>query len=276
MKYEDKYRLTPEENRRFAKANLTKLVFTSSRFEGVTTTMPQTQTIIDGMGVDGVSIDDINTIVQLKRGWQFAINYSKPVSLELEKDLNKIVARDTAAYPGYLRNGSGGVDTYRGEFKPPMVSEGQEKEYLDELLNNSNLSTTDKALTLMYHNMRQQMFYDGNKRTATIMANKVMIDGGAGLINVPIDTWPTWQKKIADFYFSNDMTDIKDWTYHNGIFGMEPNLEARKEYASQQLTPKEVKQNIKEYNNSQQYLKKRYYEQEREAQNQERNNNMEL
>ncbi|MFC7113460.1 hypothetical protein [Lactobacillus kullabergensis] len=50
MKYEDKFRLTPEENRRFAKTNLTKLVFTNSRFEGLTITMPQTQTIIDGSG----------------------------------------------------------------------------------------------------------------------------------------------------------------------------------------------------------------------------------
>lgn len=227
MKYEDKFHLIPEENRRLAKTYLTKLVFTTARFEGITTTMSQTQAIIDGITVNGVSIDDINTIIQLKRGWQFAINYPKPISLELEKELNKIIARDTAAYPGHLRNGSGVVDTYRGEFQPPMANKDQEQKYLDELLTSSR-SITDKALTLMYHNMRQQMFYDGNKRTATIVANKVMIEGGAGLINVPIDTWPTWQKKIADFYFSNEMTDLKGWTYQNGIFGIEPNLETRR------------------------------------------------
>lgn len=248
MNYEDKFCLTAEENRRFAKTNLTKLVFTNSRFEGVTTTMPQTQTIIDGMGVSGVSIDDINTIVQLKRGWQFAINYSGPINLSMEKKINKIVARDTAAYPGYLRNGSGGVDTYRGEFKPPMINENEEKEYLDNLLN-SSCTATDKALTLMYHNMRQQMFYDGNKRTATIVANKVMIENGAGLINMPTDRWPDWQKKIADFYFSNSMDDLKDWTYQNGIFGMEPNFEARREYASQHINPTEISQANHSYQN---------------------------
>ena len=57
------------------------------------------------------------------------------------------------------------VPTYRGEFEPPMIEEGQEQEYLKQLLV-SDRTATDKALTLMYHNMRQQMFYDGNKRTA--------------------------------------------------------------------------------------------------------------
>lgn len=64
--FEDKYSFTQDQNRRFAKMNLTRLVFTNSRFEGVNTTLPQTQTIIDGLGVDGVPIDDINVIVQLK------------------------------------------------------------------------------------------------------------------------------------------------------------------------------------------------------------------
>lgn len=72
--FEDKYSFTQDQNRRFAKMNLTRLVFTNSRFEGVNTTLPQTQTIIDGLGVDGVPIDDINVIVQLKRAWQYIIN----------------------------------------------------------------------------------------------------------------------------------------------------------------------------------------------------------
>ena len=78
--FEDKYSFTQDQNRRFAKMNLTRLVFTNSRFEGVNTTLPQTQTIIDGLGVDGVPIDDINVIVQLKRAWQYIINEDRPVS----------------------------------------------------------------------------------------------------------------------------------------------------------------------------------------------------
>ncbi|WP_274383960.1 hypothetical protein [Lactobacillus laiwuensis] len=39
-----------------------------------------------GLGVDGIPIDDINIIVQLKRGWQFAINEKMPLGLKLRKE----------------------------------------------------------------------------------------------------------------------------------------------------------------------------------------------
>lgn len=65
--YPDKFHLTKEQNRRFAKKNLVRLVFTNSRFDRLNITLPQTQTIIDGMSAADVSIDDIKVIVQLKR-----------------------------------------------------------------------------------------------------------------------------------------------------------------------------------------------------------------
>lgn len=167
MLYEDKFNLTPEENRALAKTNLTQLVYTNSRFEGITASLTETQAIIDGLSVDGVPIDDINTIVQLQKGWQFVINCSELVNLKMEKKINEIVARDTAAFPGNLRTGSGSVETYRGEYIPSMISEEKEQVYLEKLLT-SEQSATDQAMTLMYHNMQQQMFYDGNKRTAMI------------------------------------------------------------------------------------------------------------
>ena len=82
-------------------------------------------------------------------------------------------------------------------------------------------SITDKAMTLMYHNMRNQLFWDGNKRTATLAANKLMIDNGAGLINVPLNKWDKWNELISEFYLTGKMDKLKDWTYENGIQGIE-------------------------------------------------------
>lgn len=91
----------------------------------------------------------------------------------------------------------------------------------------------------MFHNMRQQMFWDGNKRSATLAANKLMIENGAGLIAVPEDKYPIFLKKISDYYYSSDMSEVKDWTYKNGVQGITPRHE--KNYKSK------VDPNIQKY-----------------------------
>lgn len=213
------YHLTKDQNRRYAKSNLTNLVFTNSRFEGLTTTLPQTQTIIDGMSVEGVPIDDINIIVQLKRGWQYIINSDEPLDMKFLQNINKIVARDESLDPGNFRTGNGNVATDKGEFIPELFNFDKESVYLTKILQ-SNRSATDKSLTLMYHMMRGQWFWDGNKRTATLAANKLMIDNGAGLINVPVNKWEKWNELISNYYYSGNMTELKEWTYQEGIQGV--------------------------------------------------------
>ena len=115
----------------------------------------------------------------------------------------------------------GFVATLRGDFVPPDVDEQAEEKYLKELLENKNKSATEKSIELMYHLMRNQIFWDGNKRTATLIANKYMIDNGAGLINIPLDYWDEWNKLISDYYYDNDMSKIKEWTYNIGIQGID-------------------------------------------------------
>ncbi len=220
--YPDKYHLTQEQNRRFARKNLVRLVFTNSRFEGLNTTLPQTQTIIDGMSAAGVSIDDTNVIVQLKRGWQYVIRGNKPLSLKIEQNINLLVARYDSLDPGSFRTGNVTVELRNGngEYTSQKFVYEDEVDFFDSLMQ-KNTSITDKAMTLMYHDMRNQIFWDGNKRTATLAANKLMIDHGAGLINVPLDKWNTWNDLISKFYLSGDMKELKDWTYQNGIQGIE-------------------------------------------------------
>ena len=215
-----KYHLSVEQNKRLARSNLTRLVYVNSRFEGLITTLQQTQTIIDGLGVDGVSIDDINIIIQLKRGWQYTINSDEGINLDFLKKANKIVALNESLAPGELRTGNGAVSTMKGEYIPPQVNQEQEELFLTQLLLDKNRTNTDKALTLMYHLMRNQIFWDGNKRTATLAANKIMINSGAELINVPLDRWPKWNQLISEFYFSGDMEELKQWTYDYGIQGV--------------------------------------------------------
>ncbi|WP_235720966.1 Fic family protein [Ligilactobacillus salivarius] len=137
------------------------------------------------------------------------------------KNINSVVAKMDSLAPGELRNGSGFVATLRGDFVPPDVDEQAEEKYLQKLLENKDKFATEKSIELMYHLMRNQIFWDGNKRTATLIANKYMIDNGVGLINIPLDYWDEWNKLISDYYYDNDMSKFKEWTYKVGIQGID-------------------------------------------------------
>ena len=71
-----------------------------------------------------------------------------------------------------------------------------EQEALEALGNNLNYiveeilkieNVTERAIEFMLYGMRKQLFWDGNKRTSTISANKIMIENGCGIIKVPDD-----------------------------------------------------------------------------------------
>lgn len=220
MAYEDKYHLTRDMNRRYARSNFDALVHTNSRFEGINTTLPQTQAIMRGLGVNGVSLDDSNTIVQIKRGWDYITQEDAPISLQIEQNINLIVAKYDALIPGELRSGQGAVDIGdENDWVPPMIDAQVEEKWLTDLMA-ADKSTTEKAMRLMYHDMRQQIFWDGNKRSATLAANKVMIDGGAGLINVPLTIWGEWNELIAVYYKNGEVRPLLDWTYAHAVQGV--------------------------------------------------------
>ena len=67
------------------------------------------------------------------------------------------------------------------------------------------------------------MFIDGNKRTAMLFANKIMIDGGCGIISISKENQAEFFKKLIKFYETNDMSDLKQWIYDTSIDGINLN-----------------------------------------------------
>ena len=81
-------------------------------------------------------------------------------------------------------------------------------------------NATERAITYMLYGMRSQLFWDGNKRTSTIAANKIMISNGAGIIKVPDNKLEEFNKLLTEFYNTNDMTKISKFIYENCIDGI--------------------------------------------------------
>lgn len=214
-KYPNKIHLAPAAMQQLLTQKLPQLIVMNARLEDVKVTESEVKKILQMAMGTSLAQTDYDIIVQLSLAWKMILAETGPVNLALEQRLNTIIDLDSAA-PGMFRNGTGSVMTTRGEFMPPEINEKQEAAYLNELLTSAK-STTEKALTLMYHNMCNQLFYDGNKRTALMIANKLMLDQGAGLICIPLAKFTTWMNKLTNFYFTNNMTELNNWTYQNGI-----------------------------------------------------------
>lgn len=72
----------------------------------------------------------------------------------------------------------------------------------------------------MLYGMRSQLFWDGNKRTSTICANKIMIENGTGIIKVPDNKLEEFNRLLSEFYSTNDNFKIKQFIYDNCIDGI--------------------------------------------------------
>ncbi len=214
----NKYNMTLEQNIFVAKRNIVDYIWKSANLEGINVTFPQTYTIYEGAVVNGVSADDIVTIMNLKNTWKFLFaNINKELNIEFLFRLNDYVARSESLEWGKLRYGKVGIAGT--DYVPSIpVKENVERE-LTDILKIDN--PTSRALTLMLWGMRSQLFWDGNKRTSTFAANKIMIQNGCGVISINQDNTQEFNRLLTAYYESNDMNTIKEFLYEKCIDGID-------------------------------------------------------
>lgn len=81
-------------------------------------------------------------------------------------------------------------------------------------------NATERAIESMLYGMRAQLFWDGNKRTSIICANKIMIENGVGIIKVPDNKLEEFHRLLSDFYTTNDRMKIKQFIWDKCIDGI--------------------------------------------------------
>lgn len=102
---ENKYNLTLEQNIFLAKKNLVENVYAGARMEGLNVTFPQTKTILEGVNVPNLKIDEIQCILNLRDAWKFVINNIKEeFNLNFICKVNEHVSRNESLEWGKLRS----------------------------------------------------------------------------------------------------------------------------------------------------------------------------
>ena len=222
---DDKYNLTKEQNIFIAKRNIVDYIWKSANLEGIAVTYPDTQVIYDGGVVNGLAVDDIVVINNLKYAWKFILETDVLYDLNLLYYLHRLVMDKLVPFGDLGKLRSTPVNTGGTKWKPDFPIESKIKEGLDEVLSQVGKSKTLIAIDVMLYIMRSQMFIDGNKRVAMLFANKYMIDNGCGIITIANDIQKTFYEKLIKFYESGDVSDLEKWLYDNAIDGIDYNNE---------------------------------------------------
>lgn len=209
--------LSPEviSNLDFARANMKSNIYDQAVLEGVATTFPQTEEIIENGTVNGMTADDVQKILNLKHAWEFILDNDV-----IQADSNYYLLCHIAKLvnEGFFHDGGRirGVPVSIGgtKYVPPLPIESQVIESINEILK-CEKDHLDIAIELCMYCMRTQIFVDGNKRASVIFANHYMISHGLGLIVIPENHVPEFKKKLVAFYESNDISDISDFLKEN-------------------------------------------------------------
>ncbi len=218
-KYTDKFKLTAEQSLFLAKKKWDENIYCGMKMENRAITFPQTKTILNGVNVPNVSLDDIQAVLNMRDAWKFLLSsLNEPVSIDYMCKLNGYIARNEALEWGKLRTGKVGISGT--DYIPPLPEAETAEVELKGILD-AEATATEKALDLFLWAARKQLFWDGNKRTALTAANRVLIEAGAGMLTITDKHMEEFNALLVDYYNTGNKTKIKDFLYDNALQGIE-------------------------------------------------------
>ena len=190
-----------------ARRNLVDSIYKQSILEGVATTYSDTETLVNGGKVNGMTSEDVGKVVNLKHAWEFILTdgvIQYPSNYAILCQINAVVQEGFSYTAGKIRN----VPVTIGgcSYIPPVPLEDQVREELGSIM--AGRDVVETSIGALLYVMKRQIFLDGNKRTAVIFANHHLIQSGKGLIVIPAEAVPEFKKLLVHFYETDEKTDI--------------------------------------------------------------------
>ena len=192
----------------FARANMKVNIYDQAVLEGVATTFPQTEDILENGRIYGVSAADVQKILNLKRAWEFITDkdvVATKTDYYILCHIAKLVNEGFYSEGGRIR----GVPVLIGgtSYVPPLPMEPDVKEQIANIVASDD-DPTDVAIRLCLYCMKTQIFNDGNKRAAVIFANHYLIGKAQGLLIIPEKDVPEFKRLLVGYYEDRDEGEI--------------------------------------------------------------------
>ena len=199
----------------FARANMKVNIYDQAILEGVATSFPQTEDIIDNGKISGMTATDVQKILNLKHAWEFILDPDVATSKSdyyMLSHIAKLVNEGFFAEGGRIR----GVPVKIGgsSYIPPLPNEADIKDSLLAIIS-STKEDIDIAIRLCLYCMKSQIFLDGNKRAAVIFANHYLIAHGCGFLVIPEAYVPEFKRLLVRFYEGEDIQVLMNFFKEN-------------------------------------------------------------
>lgn len=217
----DKFDMSQEENIFCAKRVLVDSIYKQANLEGIAVTYAQTEDILNNVNVNSITPNEINKVCCLKDTWQYVLdNVNVPVDLVFIETVHELVARFDVDYKYLGKFRVEDVMISGTDWRPELpdaesvlqsLKEVQESEYV-----------TDRALKTGLVLMRMQPFKDGNKRVGSFAINKILIENGKGLFNVPVKLDGQFKQLLVEYYETGNWDNILLFMQENCLQGVNP------------------------------------------------------
>ncbi len=187
-----------------AKRLLVDSIWKSANLEGLGTTFPKTEAILANAPTN-TKTEEVLFVINMKRAWQFLLdNLEYKNSIMLLREFDKIVGELLFRYAGEIRTIP--VQIGGTSWEPEMPHTGVIMEAISQLEEITDIE--QRALKYFCYIARTQMFIDGNKRVAQLMANKVLIEYNIGIFQIPIEKLEEFKGMLIAFYESGNDAQI--------------------------------------------------------------------
>jgi len=191
-----------------AKKDKVDFIYNTSALEGNAMTYPEVQTLLEGITIGGHKLSDAEQILNQNRSIHLLFEMLDNETFRLDKktvlSLHAKVASEEALVWGAFRESA--VHIGGTEYRPPKAK-------LLENIFETGIQEIEKikhpivrAMAYFLFGAKTQFFYDGNKRTARLMMNGVLLQHGYSLLNIKAKDKLAFNKEMIDFYDNDDIS----------------------------------------------------------------------
>ena len=200
-------------------------VWDAAALEGNPYTLPEVQTLLEGVTVGGHRLDDEKQVLALADSTRMLHDLVQDGTFKPHKSVSDrihgLVAPHEAIEAGHFRGegsvrGGGTVNLGEyGTFKSTGCEDSGEALRVEYELGLAHLETiedaTERAVAYFCFGTRHQFYFDGNKRTSRLMMNGILLSSGHDAISIPFSRRLEFNQHLITLFLDANATSLMEF-----------------------------------------------------------------